>query len=430
MLDRSTPPIIQSISSIAFPKIEEIHLKNKLPVHLLRDDSQEVLRIDFMFTGGIWQQPQPLVAGMTNDMLREGTRSFSSQEIAEKLDFYGSWLSLSCSYHYSYITIYSLCKYLPQTLSVLESMIKESVFPEAEFDLLRNKRKQRYLLDKQKVQILAADHFAKCVYGENHPYAKTAKDEDFESITTELLKQFYKSYYHSGNCRIIISGKIDDSTISQLDKLFGSNDWGNRMPAKDFTFSLEPSVEKHHFIPKEDTVQSAIKIGCPSINRKHPDFFGLKVANTILGGYFGSRLMSSIREEKGYTYGISSALSSIRDTGIFSISTQTANEFVEPLIEEVYAQIAELCHKKVHREELNIVKNCMMGDLTRAFDGIFSVTDAYISLLANDSSFDFYKKQIDTIRHISAKEIQLLAEKYLGHKEFYEIVVGKNSIMN
>ncbi len=425
MFDRKTPPATQAITSIPFPEIEKILLNNKLPIHLLRDDSQDVLRIDFMFGCGIWHQSQPLIAGMTNDMLREGTLTLSSQEIAKKLDFYGSWLSLSCSYHYSYITIYSLCKYLPQTLSILESMLKESTFPQAEFDLQLKKRKQRYLLDKQKVQVLAANNFSKCIYGVNYPYAKTAEEKDFESLTTDLLKKFYKEYYHSRNCQIIVSGKIENSTVLQLETLFGGNDWVSMIKPNDLSFNIAPDTKKYHFIHKEDAVQSAVRIGCSTINRKHPDFHGLKMTNTILGGYFGSRLMSSIREEKGYTYGISSALSSIQDTGTFNISTQTANEFVEPLIKEVYAQITKLRDTTVGNEELNIVKNFFLGDLARTFDGIFSLTDTYISLLANDLSFDFYKEQIDTIRHISAKEIQLLAQKYLSLNEFYEIIVGE-----
>lgn len=424
MLDRTIQPTIKPISKIIFPEIAKTKLSNGLPLHYIHDDSQEVLRVDFMFGCGIWQQSQPMVAALTAEMLREGTASLNSQQIAEKLDFYGSWLQLSASYHYSYLTVYSLCKYLPETLSVIEGMLKESIFPEPEFKVALNKRHQQYLLDNQKVQNMANKRFSECMYGSEHPYGKTAKDEDFKSINTDLLKAFYKEHYHAGNCQIILSGQVNEKSLAEIEQKFGGMDWWKESKTSTTSFTPAPSSQKHHKIDKADSVQAAVRIGRVGITRKHADYHGLKVLNTVLGGYFGSRLMSTIREEKGYTYGIGSGVGSLRKAGSYSISTQCANEYVEPLIKEVYNEMALLRNEQISEEELSMVRNYLLGENARAFDGTFSIADAYLSLLANDLPESFFQEQLNTIRSIDVEALQALAIKYFQAEEYYEIIAG------
>jgi predicted Zn-dependent peptidase len=424
MLDRTQPPAIKAIGNITFPKVTTRHLSNGIPVHLITDDSEDVLRVDFMFGCGIWHQSQPLVANMTVELLREGTKSFTSQQIAEKLDFYGSWLQLSGSYHYSYITVYSLCKFLPDTLNVIESMLKESIFPETEFEIQRNKRKQIYLLEQQKVQSLASKRFSECVFGENHPYGRTAIDRDFDSINTSLLKNFYNEYYHAGNCQIILSGKISNDILHEIENRFGGKDWWKEEKEETNFYSIVPLKEKQQYIEKADSVQAALRLGFPSITRKHPDYYTLKILATVLGGYFGSRLMTNIREEKGYTYGIGASLSCLREGGSFSIATQTANEYVKPLIQEVYNEMEKLCKNPISKQELSMVRNYLLGETARAFDGTFSIADGYISLLANDLTPTFYEDQLKSIKEVSAENLQQMSINYFKKEDFYEVVVG------
>ncbi len=425
MLDRTIQPEIKPITSIPLPEFEQVKLSNGTPLHLIRDNAQEVVRIDFMIGVGAWHQPKALVANLSNQMLKEGTANLSSQQIAEKLDFYGSWLQLSASFHYSYLTVYCLSKYVTETLAVVEEMLKRPSFPEYEFGVLLNKRKQNFLLDQQKVQTLASKKFSACIYGENHPYGKTAIASDFENINTEDLKAFYNQYYGSRNLQIVVAGNINDSLLGEIENYFGKEHWGTETIPANPTFTITPETEKHHLIPKDDAIQSAVRIGCTGIQRNNPDFFGIKVLSTVLGGYFGSRLMTNIREEKGYTYGIGCSLSAMKEGGSFGIGTETATEYVDPLIAEVYKEMDLLCQEKVEAEELAMVKNFMLGDAARLFDGTFSIADACISLLANDLDISFYEKQIQTIKDITAEKIQALAQKYFVKEEFYEVIAGK-----
>lgn len=425
MLDRTIQPEIKPISKIAMPEVEQTSLANGTALYLIRDNSQEVVRMDFMIGGGAWHQSKALVANLTNQMLKEGSKNLNSQQIAEKMDFYGSWLQLSASYHYSYLTVYCLSKYVAETLAVVEEMLKRPIFPEAEFEVILNKRKQQFLLDEQKVQPLASKKFSACIYGDNHPYGKTAQASDFENISTKDLKEFYAQYYGSHNLQIVLSGNINDSLIAEMNKYFGCEHWGTEQIPPSPLFSLTPEKEKQHLVAKDDAIQSAVRIGRVGLQRNNPDFFGMKVVSTILGGYFGSRLMSNIREEKGYTYGIGCSLSAMKEAGSFAISTECATEYVKPLIAEVYKEMDLLCTEQVDPEELEMVKNFMLGDAARLFDGTFSIADAHISLLANDLDISFYEKQIQTIRDITAEDIQALSKKYFVKNEFYEVIAGK-----
>jgi predicted Zn-dependent peptidase len=423
ILDRTQQPPIKKIEKITLPHVDKSALSNGLPLCIINDSTMEVVRIDFMFGYGSWHQEKPLVSYLTNQMLKEGSHHFTSRQIAEKMDFYGSILETSSSFHFSYITIYSLTKFVRETLEVVADFIKEASFPEREFEVVLNKRRQHYLLDREKVQSLAVQKYASVIYGEHHPYGRSVDLSDFEAVSIADLKKFYRNYDLS-NCRIIASGKVDRAVVDELETYFGKEKLESTSVSIP-SFTSHPVSEKHHFIEKPDALQAAVRIGRPCVTYKHPDFHGLKVLSMVLGGYFGSRLMSNIREEKGYTYGISSSVSGLREGGSFSISTETGVEYLELLKMEVYKEMERLCTELVPEEELEMVRNFMLGDAARLFDGTFSMADACVSMIANDIDNSHYEKQIQIIRSIRPEEIKALAQRYFVKEEFYEVVAGK-----
>jgi predicted Zn-dependent peptidase len=401
-------------------------LSNGIPLYIINALQEEVCRIDFIFDAGIWNQPKSLVAFFANRMLKEGSRNFTSTEIAEKLDFYGSWLQLSNSYHNSFITLYSLNKYLPQTLEVLEQIIKYPTFPEDELVTILQTQKQQFLIDSEKVNILASKRFSQMLYGKTHPYGKTAELQDYDLLQKEEIAEFHRKYYHYNNCKIVLSGNIPNETIKLVDKIFGEEKWGSLEKSVEPIFDIHRSNDKKQFTVKENAVQSAVVIGCPLVTYTHKDYFSLQVLNTILGGYFGSRLMSNIREKKGYTYGIYSRISAMKNAGHFYISSQTGTEFTRLLIDEVYREIEKLCNKPVSKRELSLVKNYMQGEILRDFDGVFSQTDSLISLLVKNQNLSFWEKELEIIKNIEINTIQQLAQRYFKENNFYQSVCGKN----
>ena len=152
-------------------------------------------------------------------------------------------------------------------------------------------------------------------------------------------------------------------------------------------------------------------MGLPVIGRENPDFFALKLLCTILGGYFGSRLMSNIREEKGYTYGISSSIAAMRYGSYLTISTQTGTEFTRPLIDEVFAEIDRLRNEPVPTDEFITVQNYLRGDMARTLDSPFSIADYYLSLKSNDLPVEYFAQQDEAIRQLSPGDLLSAAQK-------------------
>ena len=391
-MDRTIQPEIQPLKNFHIQTPVRTTLPNGIPLTVINAGEQEVVRMDVLFSGGRWQQSQKLQALFTNRMLREGTTKYTAATIAEKLDYYGSWLELSSSSEYAYITVYSLNKYLAKTLEVVESMIKEPLFPQKELQTILDTNIQQYLVNTSKVDFLAHRSLLKSLYGEQHPCGKIVMEEDYHTITPEVLREFYEQHYHSGNCSIFLSGKVTDDIISRVTDIFGIpfGQYQLQMPKLSFPFAAIP--EKRIFTEREDAMQSAVKMGCTTITREHPDYPKLRVLMTLFGGYFGSRLMSNIREDKGYTYGISAGVVFYPDSGLLIVSTETDNEYVEPLIQEVYHEIDRLHQEPVSAEELRMVRNYMLGEMCRSYESPFSLSDAWIFIATSGLKDDYFAR--------------------------------------
>ena len=424
-MDRTIQPEIQPLKNFHIQTPVRTTLPNGIPLTVINAGEQEVVRMDVLFSGGRWQQSQKLQALFTNRMLREGTTKYTAATIAEKLDYYGSWLELSSSSEYAYITVYSLNKYLAKTLEVVESMIKEPLFPQKELQTILDTNIQQYLVNTSKVDFLAHRSLLKSLYGEQHPCGKIVMEEDYHTITPEVLREFYERHYHSGNCSIFLSGKVTDDIISRVTDIFGIpfGQYQLQMPKSSFPFAAIP--EKRIFTEREDAMQSAGKMGCTTITREHPDYPKLRVLMTLFGGYFGSRLMSNIREDKGYTYGISAGVVFYPDSGLLIVSTETDNEYVEPLIQEVYHEIDRLHLDPVSAEELRIVRNYMLGEMCRSYESPFSLSDAWIFIATSGLKDDYFARSLQAVNEITPAEIQDLAQRYLCKETLKEVIAGK-----
>jgi predicted Zn-dependent peptidase len=169
----------------------------------------------------------------------------------------------------------------------------------------------------------------------------------------------------------------------------------------------------------------SIRLGKILFNRSNPDYPAMQVVNTVLGGYFGSRLMRNIREDKGYTYGIGSAISSLQQTGYFIIASEVNSKFSQETIQEIKKEIEILQKTLIPEEELKKVKSYMLGQLIRSVDGPFSLSDTYLNIWLQGLDLSYYKKYIKTVKAISTKDIQYLSKKYLEIDSLIEIIAGK-----
>ena len=424
-INRTIQPPFQSIDSIKLIEPEKIILNNAIPLYNINTGTQDVLKIDLSFDAGSWFQEKPLISNTVNEMLAEGTSHLTSMEIAEKLDYYGAFIQSNPSKDFAGMTLFTLKKYMPETINILEDIIKNPVFPEHELRTYISKRRQSFQIEMEKVSNLARRKFNEQLFGKDHPYGKNPNLDDHDKITRADLIDFHEKYFHAANCRIMVSGKTDQETIAQVNARFGNTDWVNKTKPGIISTSINETIEKDAFIKKEDVTQSAIRIGKQTINKHHPDYPKLEVVNTILGGYFGSRLMKTIREEKGYTYGISSFLVSLKNAGFFVIASEVGADSARSAIEDILNEIRKLREEKVSPEELKLVKNFMIGDMMRSFDGPFELAQSYQSIIDLGIDNAFFNRTIDAIKTITPEEIIQLANTYLNEKSMVKTIVGK-----
>ena len=426
MLDRTTAPEIRQLDDFSIIRPETRAMRNGMPLHVIQAGSEDVVRFDLVIRSGQLQQSQPLQAVFTNRMLREGTRTLTSAEIAETLDYYGAWLDVSVSVDSSFVTLYSLSRYFSRTVEIMASMIKESVFPEKEFSVIRDIHKHQFMVNNQRVDVLSRKQLNRSLFGETHPLGRYAGLEDYDRINVETLKEYYRRNYSSDNCSAYLSGKVTPEIIRCVELHFGDEEWGQN-PSAPVPAPAVISIDsrKRIFVEKEDAMQSALKIGGFTIDRRHPDYPKLRVLVTLFGGYFGSRLMSNIREEKGYTYGIGAGIVAYPGTGLLIVSTETGNEYVEPVVREIYHEMDRLREERVPDDELEMVRNYMLGDFCRSYESPFSLSDAWIFIETSGLDRDFYRRALAAVRDTTSDDLLTMAQTYFCKENLIEVVAGK-----
>ncbi|MEO6820444.1 MAG: pitrilysin family protein, partial [Ginsengibacter sp.] len=337
-------------------------------------------------------------------------------------EYYGAYLNFSCFNEYSTITLHCLSKFLKELLPIIRELITEATFPANELEIYQQNRIQMLSVNLLKCDFVADRLIDEHLYGVNHPYGKKTGKEDIQAINKEDLLQFYQQYYLKAKCCIFSAGKLPADFEELIDKNFGDLDLNEMMP----TITHERIVstqKKQAVINDKNGVQSAIRIARPFPNRHHPDFQKANVLNVLFGGYFGSRLMANIREEKGYTYGISSYIENHIAYSAWMISTEAGKEVTQPTIEEVYKEMKDLRENMVDEEELLLVKNYMIGLNLGYIDGPFQIIARWKSLILQGLDETYFYNSLHTIKSIKAEEIQSLANKYLVPEDFFELAV-------
>jgi predicted Zn-dependent peptidase len=421
-LQRIQPPVFP-VEKVIIPEAKSLKLNNGVPVYLIEAGTEDIMRLEFIFKAGQIKEYLPLLSSTCNMMLSEGSQNYTSEALNRLLDFYGIFMNQSAEKDSAGIVLFFLNKHIEKVLELSREILFRPVFPEQELNALMKKRLRWYMVNREKVQNLAMDQFFESLFGKNHPYGYQITEKDFENISPSQLSDFHSKYYNPDNMAVIISGKIHDKTTELLNLFFGNTGSAEIRKVDSHNFLKSGDLKKVH-INKSGTVQNAIRIGSATINKRHPDYQGLKVVDSILGGYFGSRLMKNIREEKGYTYGISSSLSSLELTGYKVISTEVGQKNSQKAIDEIYKEIRLLQKEPVKNEEMAVVRNYMSGEMVRMFDGPFALAESFRSAWEFGLDNAYYYRLAEKIKTIKADEIIELARTYYNVDDLYEITVG------
>lgn len=423
-LDRQTPPGFKPIKSINYLKAEKGILDNGIPVYSLNSGNEQIIKLDIVFNAGIWYQNQSLISSFTSLMLLEGTSNFSSKEIAEKLDYLGSYIYPYVEKDIAGITLFCLNKHTEESILLLKEILENPMFPSEELEIQIKNHEQQYLINSQKVSVISQKEFNKALFGANHPYGKSASITDYNLVTRDLLVEYYAKHYNLSSSKIIISGFVDKSVLSILNKHLGTVviTTDNNLDSNEF--EIITSSDKELKFHKDDSVQSSLRLGKIIINKLHPDYMGAQVLNLVFGGYFGSRLMNNIREDKGYTYGIGSSLVSLQHAGFLSISTQAGSEHIRNILKEIQFEISVLQNDLISNEELNRAKNYFLGEMLRGFDGPFEMAESFKSILLYGLEYKYFDDFINTINTITPVELRDLAIKYYDYDSFNIVIAG------
>jgi zinc protease len=423
MIERKQAPVI--VDAVNFKlhlkPYQKIVLRNGVEVYAVDAGAEEVMSLEWVFLAGNCFEEKNLVAATTNFLLRNGTSSKTAFQINEHFEYYGSYLNRACYNETATITLHCLTKHVAELLPAVKELITDSTMPQDELDIYKQNMKQRLKVNLKKSDFIAGRLIDSYLFGKDHPYGKYSSLEDFDAVQREELLGYYKKYYQQGKLLLFVAGKLPANLEQLLNQHFGD------LPVQEIELvkaTAEPVAKKKYRITNDaEGVQGSIRIARQFPNRHHPDFLKTHVLNVLFGGYFGSRLMSNIREDKGYTYGIHSFLQNHVQQSALMISTEAGKDVCEATISEVYKEMKDLRENLIDEEELLLVRNYMMGSILGDLDGPFQIIARWKNIILNGLTEQYFYDSINTIKTVSAEELQQLANKYYNPEEFYELIV-------
>jgi len=425
MIDRTSAPLIKDAIEfdLKLKPYQKMVLNNGVEVYAINAGEQELLQLEIVFYAGNSYEANKGVALATNFMLKNGTSTKIAFQINEHFEYYGAYCNRSCYNETAVLSLHTLNKHLNVLLPVMREMITDANFPESELDIFKQNSQQKLQVNLKKCDFVANRLIDAYLFGEDHPYGKYLSAENYQALSTDQLKAHFQQYYVNGRAVIFVAGKLPADLFEQLNQQFGDlaiTKNGQSLPAQ----QLIPAVQKKQHISNDPNgVQAAIRIARPFPNRHHPDFMNVMVLNTLFGGFFGSRLMSNIREDKGYTYGIHSYVQNHIQESAWMISTEAGKDVSEATVTEVYKEMDLLRNTLIDEEELLLVRNYMIGSILGDLDGPFQIIGRWKNIILNNLDEHYFYDSIKVIKSISAEELKALAEKYLKPADFYELVV-------
>ncbi|MFM6953837.1 MAG: M16 family metallopeptidase [Sphingobacteriaceae bacterium] len=422
-MDRTQAPAFKQVEHISILDAQQYPLDNGIPLFFIDAGEQDLLRIEFIFDNVAWNPASPLQAFATNALLQEGTSNYTAAQLAEKFDYYGAFLQNDYSYDQSSVVLYTLTKHLPSVLPLLREILTDAIFPQNELDTFIRNQQQKLSVSLEKNDVLARRLFNQVLFG-NTLYGHAPLTEDYAHLERSQLLDYYKKAYQPANCTIVLSGKVSETTLASMNAAFGTA-WEGSVAVVKNDFAFAPGSGARHFLERPEALQSAIRLGQLAINRAHPDFPALQVLNTIFGGYFGSRLMANIREDKGYTYGIGSGIASLKDAGYFFIASEVGADVCNAAMGEIEKEMKRLRSELVSPAELDLVRNYMLGSLLGSLENAFSHADKFKNTHFFGLDQSYYEHYVQTVRTISPEKLLELANTYLQFDKLEKVIVGK-----
>ncbi len=419
MLDRLTPPPSQKIGQFKIPEVQQSHLSNGRELFYIQHGDQTIFKLEFTIRSGSAYSSQYDLVPLTLKMLNESTKQRTGTQMANDFDSLGAFIEFNPGFDNTSISVFGLTKHFSKIIRLTFEILMQPKFDEKEFSELKKKEIQRIRLNEEKNNYLCSVQFRNSIFGKDHPYGRAASINELGNIQVTDVREFYDSNFRSFD--ILISGVLPKDFQSQLDELFGQ---ASVPKVSTVNLDITPDPTKHLWIDKPHSVQSSLKIGKRLFNRAHPNYIKLLVTNELLGGFFGSRLMKNIREEKGLTYGIHSNLYALNHDGYFCISTDVKGEFTQQAVDEIFKEIESLQTQEVPQNELDTVKNYMLGTFSSTVATPFSLMDRFKAVHYQGLDYSYYRDYFDTLDEISSADLLTQSRQHLDVNSLSTCIVG------
>lgn len=406
------------------PLVPQTHLlPNGSTLYLFPNDSLELVKLDFTVEGGSAHQQAKSLSHAANTLFGEATQRHTAEEVAEFMDFRGIVVERMIDACTGNISFYFLRRYADELLPLIREMFLQPLITQPLFDAYRSHREQQIRAGFQKTAYMARNAFYEQLYTFDHPLGTYAYPDDVAKLTLQQVADFTRQHYRLEEAHIVLAGHIDDDLLALVDRHLSPVSTAAPQPRIVLSSPDRPVTGSHH-VAMPAAVQTSLRIGrVLPLHWSHPDYARLLVLNTILGGYFGSRLMSNIREDKGYTYGIYSTTQVFRGSVVFYITADIAADVAQAAVGEVFNEIRRLQHEPVPPEEMDLVRNYMMGDFIRNIDGTFELSERYRQMVATDVTEQLTDNLLDAIQHVTPQQLQHLAQTYLT--DLLTVTAGK-----
>lgn len=427
----TTPPPVLDVQDVHFRQPERHELPNGVPVYAVGGAPDPILRLEAVFPAGRRMElpGEHGVGAAAARLMTEGAGAFSGDAINRMVEQAGTTLKVRGGFDYITLHFHGLNRSLPDVLPVLRALIEDARYPDkAVANYVRNNR-QKLRIREEKVDYLADIGMRESFFGTDHPYGYRMTDAAFAAITPEALRAHHKRCIATSKPFIVAAGQLDEKAMAFLTDAFGRTARGGLPEPKTppSATPLEPDASTEArivHIPKPGAVQAAIRFARPALPKSHPDYRRFFVLNTVFGGYFGSRLMSNIREDKGYTYGIYSGMTQFKDGGFWYISSEVGGPVCEDALHQVRLEMKRLREEPIPEDELERVRHYLTGSILGSVDGPFKTADTVRGILQGDLEMDHVQRLVDTIRTVTAVELQDMARRYLTEDDLLEYVVG------
>lgn len=426
MLNRLLPPPTYPLTALTLPTPTTSHLPNGARLHLLANAAQPVLRLQVVLPAGKRQEPAAGLAQLTARLLTEGTPTRSARQIADEVAFYGASLDCEAGPDRATLTLYCLARHLPTLLPLVQEVLAAPTFPAPELHQMKTRTSQNMRVERQKTSFRASEEFNQQLFGEASPYGRPFDDESFSKITAEELRAFHAAAYAPAGADIFLSGDVADHAAAVAELL---GQWQPAVAAATAPASAESPVPAAYptglvVVPVEGSIQASLRLGrrWPALTEAQTPELLLLVK--ILGGYFGSRLMKNIREEKGYTYGIHASVVSREQATALVIGTDVNGDRADATRQEIAHELERLQTELLGDDELETVKNYTLGKLLGETATVFEQADKYRYVTLHGLRPDYYQHLVRQTQAATAADLQALARTYLSPADMLAVVAG------